>query len=148
MVLNWSKTQRLSLPSTREKHSLAHLHEGPVLLPGFGLPFVSTVGSPFAKAILWTFRFHLQKVIRWIKKVKTIKFKLGNEIWKDNIFNSGLTRKSSRIMKINNWMYFFFSHALAMSIILQYMLFLQPKSVLDKEIQRNPDFWNPRFLKT
>ena len=61
MALNSSKIQRLSVASTKEKHSRAHVQGGPVARPGFTLPSASTVGSPLAMASFRRFRFHLQQ---------------------------------------------------------------------------------------
>ena len=61
IALNSSKIPRLSLASTKEKHSHTHVQGGPVTRPGFTLPSASTVGSPLAKSIFQTFFFHLQQ---------------------------------------------------------------------------------------
>lgn len=61
IALNSSKTQRLSLASTKEKHCRAHVQGKPVTHPHFTLPSASTVGSPLAEAFFQTFFFHLQQ---------------------------------------------------------------------------------------
>ena len=47
IALNSSKIPRLSLASTKEKHSRADVQGGPVTRPGFTLPSASTVRSPW-----------------------------------------------------------------------------------------------------